>query len=215
MPIPGCSAAQGYMAEAITAGLGYSWSCLGVPAEVLQLVATVAGELLDRQLAWQPDACTRTCQQQEQQQGKECEGGQLHCAVGSKRPRPSPFEGLAGAAAPAGAAAAAGGTAPAGAAAGGTAPAAQEPVSTAPPAQQHEAAACIAGGGPPAACQAAAGAGQNPGAAPEEPVDVLACLLAAGHKLRELKEQRFEDVSYGQLRLALAHLGRCNPGPWE
>jgi hypothetical protein len=46
-------------------------------------------------------------------------------------------------------------------------------------------------------------------------VDVLEQLLAAGHKMRELKEARFADISYGQLRLALAHLGRCNPAPWE
>ena len=53
------------------------------------------------------------------------------------------------------------------------------------------------------------------GEAPLEPVDVLSAVLAAGpHRLVELKEQRFADVSYGHLRLAAAHLGRCNLGPW-
>lgn len=46
-------------------------------------------------------------------------------------------------------------------------------------------------------------------------VDVLAALLAArGDGIRELKEGSFPALGYGQLRLALAHLGRCNPGPW-
>ena len=46
-------------------------------------------------------------------------------------------------------------------------------------------------------------------------MDMLDVLLAAGHKLREVKEAHFPEISYGWLRLALAHLGRCNPGPWD
>jgi hypothetical protein len=52
---------------------------------------------------------------------------------------------------------------------------------------------------------------------PGEPVDVLAALLGRveGGGIRQLKEGYFPpEIGYGQLRLALAHLGRCNPGPW-
>ncbi|GAB4819179.1 hypothetical protein N2152v2_006225 [Parachlorella kessleri] len=54
-----------------------------------------------------------------------------------------------------------------------------------------------------------------PAAAGLRPVDVLQALLEKGAKIRELKEQHWEDIPYGHLRLTLAHLGRCNPGPWE
>lgn len=45
--------------------------------------------------------------------------------------------------------------------------------------------------------------------------DVLARLQGAGHTLPALKQERFDNVSYGQLRLALAHLSRCNPELFE
>lgn len=44
------------------------------------------------------------------------------------------------------------------------------------------------------------------------PADLSERLSAAGYTIRVLKEQLgLEDVSYGRLRLALAHLTRCNP----
>ena len=152
------------MAEAITAGLGYSWSCLGVPASALQLVADTCSRLLGRPFLQQP----RPADVQPVAPAAQQQGG---CQMGGKRPPPCSPGSLAAAAA-----AAAG---PEGSA--GAAPAPAGSTST-----------------------------SNTG-----PVDVLEQLLAAGHKMRELKEERFADISYGQLRLALAHLGRCNPGPWE
>jgi hypothetical protein len=77
-----------------------------------------------------------------------------------------------------------------------------------------QAVADVAGGllGRRLACSAGAG----PAAGGGEPVDVLAALLAAtGGGIRQLREGHFpEELGFGQLRLALAHLGRCNPGPW-
>jgi hypothetical protein len=52
------------------------------------------------------------------------------------------------------------------------------------------------------------------GAAAAPPVDLLAELLQhSGGTIRQLKEAHFEEVPYGKLRLALAHLSRCNPAP--
>ena len=151
------------MAAAIAAGLGYSWSCLGVPTPVLQQVAEVCSQMLGRSLACQPSAqpgAQEQCRQPQQQQQQ-----QQQCQVGSKRPPPCSPGSLAAAAA--------------------------EPAA-------------------PAADGSAGGTASN-----DEPVDLLDVLLAAGHKLRQLKEEHFAEVSYGWLRLCLAHLGRCNPGPWE
>lgn len=132
----------------MTAGLGYSFRCLGVPAAALQHVADVCGQLLGRPLLAALPA---------------------QPAVGCKRPPPcSP------------------GTLAAAAAAG-------EP-----------------GGGGTSADNCGTGGASTAG----QPADLLSRLQAAGHKIRDLKEQHFEGISYGQLRLALAHLGRINPEPW-
>lgn len=169
------------MAATIAAGLGYSWSCLGVPTPVLQQVADVCSQLLGRPLACQPpqpsgqvleqqqDQPQRPLQQQQQQQQdpQQPQQPQQQCQVGAKRPPPCSPGSLAAAAAE------------------------------------------VAEPGP-----AAAGAAVT-AAAGDEPVDMLDVLLAAGHKLREVKEAHFPEISYGWLRLALAHLGRCNPGPWD
>lgn len=158
-PSPSPSASlplQGYLAEAISAGLGYSWGALGVPADALQQAAEVCGELLGQPLAWQAAPTPAPAAVDEQQQQPEM---QQHAS--SKRPPPCSPGSLAVAAA-----------------------------------------ASDAGGG--------SGSAAAPAAAP--PADVLDLLLAAGHKMRALKEERFAELSYGELRLALAHLGRCNPG---
>ena len=153
------------MAEAITSGLGYSWSCLGVPASALQLVADTCSSLLGRPFLQQPGAAVgqpASPAAQQQQQGG--------CQVGAKRPPPCSPGSLAGRAAG-------------------------------------------PEGGPEAALGPAGSSGST--SSSSGPVDVLEQLLRAGHKMRELKEERFEELSYGELRLALAHLGRCNPGPWH
>ena len=162
------------MGAAIAAGLGYSWSALGVPEGELQLVADVCSSLLGRCLAWQPAAAAAAAQQQAQQQD-----GQAWCG-GSKRPLPCPPGSLAAAAAATGAA------------------------SEATPAAAESGAAAAAA----AAAVAAA-------AARDERVNLSDRLQEAGHKLRDLKEDQFVDVPWGHLRLALARLSRCNPGPWE
>lgn len=134
--------AQGYFAEAITAGYAYCWSRLGVPHDMLHRVADEAGRLLGRSLQCElpPD----------QQQHGEGEG------VGGSS------EGLG-------------------------------------EQQQQQ---------PEQPPRASSETGRRP-------VDVLQALLNTGAKIHELKEQHWEDIPYGHLRLALAHLGRCNPGPWE
>lgn len=195
-PVP-CTAPplQGYMAEAISAGMGYSWARLRVPPAALQHVAGVCSELLGRQLTWRP-ALHRAQQQQEQQ---EQAGGQQQClAVGSKRPPTCSPSSLAAAVAERPGCSC-------------TAAAKQGNCTASSPAAAAEPGGTLVGGD-------SSGAGNGP---PQprppgcQPVDILELLLAAGHKLRELKEERFEEVSYGQLRLALAHLGRLNPGPWD
>ena len=43
----------------------------------------------------------------------------------------------------------------------------------------------------------------------------MQALSDAGAGIKQLREVELEGrVGYGHLRLALAHLGRCNPGPW-
>lgn len=153
------------MAAAIAAGLGYSWSCLGVPTPVLHQVAEVCSQLLGRPLACQPP---QPSDQHPRQQLPQQQPEQQQCQVGTKRPPPCSPGSLAAAAAES--------AAPAGV----------------------------------DATEAAISA-----ASAEDPVDLLDRLLAAGHKLREVKEAHLPDVGYGWLRLSLAHLGRCNPGPWN
>ncbi|KAL4452065.1 hypothetical protein ABPG75_007727 [Micractinium tetrahymenae] len=183
---------QGYMAEAMSAGLGYSWGRLGVPPAVLQHVAMVCSELLGRHFAWRPAPHRQQQQQrQEQQQQQQGEAQQACPAVGSKRPPPCSPQSLA---------------AQAGQPNRDCTPAAR-PGSAAPPGTAAAAAGADGGSN-----RSSDGAQRGPSGG--QPVDILELLLAAGHKLRELKEERFEEVSYGQLRLSLAHLGRLNPGSW-
>lgn len=78
-----------------------------------------------------------------------------------------------------------------------------------PPCSPGSLAAAVA---PIAACSNAAPPADHGGCSGEA-LDVLDRLLAAGHTLRGLKEEHFAETSYGHLRLAAAHLGRCTPGP--
>jgi hypothetical protein len=175
----------GYMSEAVSAGLGYSLSCLGVSTELLRQVSSVCGTVLERQLLWQPAAACHepghgegSSQQQQQQQQQPA--GQL---TGHKRARtPGPHIPLACAA-----------THSSGSAGAGT--------SSEVPAQQGV--PTDSAPGPAAEATAAAEA--------REWLNVGEALRAAGYTLRDLKEAHFAEVSYGQLRLVLAHLGRCNP----
>lgn len=182
------------MAEAICAGLGYSWGRLEVPPAVLLRVAVGCGALLGRQLDWRPGPQHPPHQQQQREQQEHSGGRQPWAAVGGKRPPPCSPGRLAAAE-----------TDQAGC--GCTLAAMQDP-EAGPPAE-------AAGASPPDDRFGAGRAYAHPAAPVGRPVDILELLLAAGHKLRELKEQQFQDVSYGQLRLALAHLGRLNPGPWD
>ncbi|KAL4857168.1 Werner Syndrome-like exonuclease [Chlorella vulgaris] len=178
----------GYMSEAVSAGLGYSLSCLGVSTELLRQVSSVCGTVLDRELLWQPAAARHkpaqgegsSQQQQQQQHQHQQPPGQL---TGQKRARtPGPHTPLACAATHQGGSTGAG-------------------TSSAMPAQQV--APTDSAPGPPAEAAAAAEAG--------EWLNVGEALRAAGYTLRDLKEAHFAEISYGQLRLVLAHLGRCNP----
>jgi hypothetical protein len=169
----------GYLAEAVTAGMGYSAAALGLPPGVLQQVAHVCGELLGRQLRWRPEAAA----EQDQQPGEQQRAGE-RCQAGRKRPPPCSPSTLAAAA---------------------SAPACDVGSEAVPPAgasSMQETGLLTASSRP----APAAGACKD--------ADVLERLVAAGHSLRQLKEDRFPDVSYGHLRLALAHLSRCNPPPW-
>ncbi len=181
-------ALQGYMAEAISAGMGYCWDRLGVPPAALQHVAGVCSELLGRQLTWRPGPPRP--HEQGQEQGEQGDGQQPPQAVGSKRPPPCSPSNLAVAVAQPGC----------------------ECATAANQGAQSTQAAAADGNG---SSISAGNEHAQPPAQRSQPMDILELLLAAGHKLRELKEERFEEVSYGQLRLVLAHLGRLNPGPWD
>ena len=178
--------AQGYLAEAIAAGHGYSLGALGVEAAALQQVADVCGELLGRRLLWQPAAAGHAppAAQQPASPQPASPWAQRACQVGGKRQPPCSPGSLAAAAARSDDGA--------------------DAHQAAVPGEEEEAADSSSG----------AGSGAAPG--PEakgggELLDVLQQLVASGHTLRQLKEERFADIPYGHLRLALAHLGRCNP----
>lgn len=185
--------AQGYLAEAITAGYAYSWPRLGVPAQALTRVAEAAGRLLGRSLACEPAA-------------GHVGGGEDTGVAAAGRDEAAGGAAPGPAAQPSGAAGARGAPlAPIQAGAG------REP--SAP----YCAAACAsptAGSGGGGTCTRSGGKEEVACAAEGRPVDVLQALLETGAKIRELKEAYWEDIPYGHIRLALAHLGRCNPGPW-
>lgn len=77
------------------------------------------------------------------------------------------------------------------------------------------AAAGSAGGGAtagyhPGNVPASGTSGPAAAAGQQQPEDLLQQLLDAGCTVRQLKEEHWDDISYGHIRLALAHLGRCN-----